>query len=355
MVSARPIVRLFLLLLLFPTMCAALRAALSSTPWRNTIDTLETTIVSGLSILKLLSKGLRCTNLAPHLSVLVFLVQKALRLLKEKRPRRLWWPSLRSTGPTSLALGLALCSPLIGECSEAAAMDLGLGPLPPTPQGGPPRRGQRSPSPRGFGGAAPQGSEEAEAAASSAQMQKLMVLLSKMALAAELQGRVMMSILLDVLLISCSHAAPVAMKVATQAYGAKAKLLDARGRMALGLPHIHAWNALLGVAGTKGPPELQALVKEYLAPFGAQGVDSKAMFQNEVKYVRVGDCFVKSKFKIQAAFLHGSSSRAIWMHLKAWMINGGAEEKQGMPPQGNLARQVQAILDALKEASGDGA
>jgi len=186
--------------------------------------------------------------------------------------------------------------------------------------------------------------------------------LAKLSLSNALQLRALRSILLEVHQVPTENRYIQEAVKATKAFAEAAKEMSAKDKEEqLGLPHIHVWNALLGVAmrsledrqKVNQDPTLQsALVtlKEYAGKY--QELGWKAVHA-EVKYARVQKNFKAELRRLEINVVDQSPSDEVWGIIKKDLKRAkDVRELPRMAPAGDLERQLQRFLDENNGTNG---
>ena len=188
------------------------------------------------------------------------------------------------------------------------------------------------------------GDSEAEA------MRALLTQVAKLSLANALSARVMRSIVLDVMHVPASSAVITAIMAATRAFAEAHRPASAQERLGMGMPHHHAWNALIETVKRDAPSgafECKA-IEDYSA---FVKTDPVTILTKQVRYVRVTKCYDKTMKKLEVNCYPDCQSYKLWQVIKAFLLKGGCKELPGLAPPGDLERRIQKALD---EAAGDG-
>ena len=183
-------------------------------------------------------------------------------------------------------------------------------------------------------------------------MRVLLTLVAKLALSSALATRVLKSVILRVVLISSSCEFSTKGKAATANWASAAKALpkgaagvEARAKM--GQPHHALWNAWLKIVAAKGTEAQQKTCKDYIEYMTKGGLKQ---LSKEVKYVRLNKAWDPEIKKLELCFLEGSETEKFFEGtlLPIMIKDGKAREVEGVAPQGDLERKIQAALDEMK-------
>ena len=173
--------------------------------------------------------------------------------------------------------------------------------------------------------------------------QQLLKLVAKLSLANALAARVLRSIILDVMHIPATSDIVVSILEATRAYAAAHRPASAEARQAMGMPHHHAWNAMLERVKKDAPagPECKAIT-EYSDYIKTNPV---LLLTTQVRYVRITKCYDKAMKKLEVNCHPDSQSWAVWQVIKKYLLAKGCKELPGVAPQGDLERRIQKAID----------
>ena len=196
------------------------------------------------------------------------------------------------------------------------------------------------------------------------ETKKLLATLAKLSLSNALQLRALRSILLEVHQVPTDNRYIQEATKATKAFAEAAKEMSAKDKEEqLGLPHIHVWNALLGVAmrsledrqKANQDPTLQLqsslmALKEYASTY--QELGWKAVHA-EVKYARIQKNFKAELKRLEINIVDKSPSDEVWQIIREDLKRDKeVRELPGVAPAGDLERQLQRFLDEANGTTG---
>ena len=171
---------------------------------------------------------------------------------------------------------------------------------------------------------------------------------AKLSLASALSARVVRSIVLDGMQAPIAEPIISEMTTATKAYADAHRPATRKQRAKMGMPHRHAWNAMLAQIVKEALPqgaELKA-IKDY-SDFVKQSPDPAALLTLQVRYERVCKCYDKTMKKLEVNCFPNSQSYILWQLIKLYLITG-CRELPGVAPMGDLERRIQKAIDEHK-------
>ena len=160
----------------------------------------------------------------------------------------------------------------------------------------------------------------------------------------------MKSIVMEVFLMKDVSEVMVAMKLATKNYSEEAETISKDKRVEqLGLPHHHAWNAMLKAVGAKANEEENGRLAEYTQYAATYASGALNMLSKEVRYCRAQKCWERTLKRLEISIVPNSASDKIWeTTVKPVLLREfQASERKGMAPPGDLETRIQTSLEGL--------
>jgi hypothetical protein len=184
------------------------------------------------------------------------------------------------------------------------------------------------------------------------KMAALLSIVAKLCLANALSCRVLKSVVLDVMHVPIGHKAASSALEATRAYAVAHKPATPAVRASMGMPHHHAWEALLSWVQEDKPSAADSKTLADYCEFVKK--DPVKTLTMQVRHVRIAKCFNKDMKKLEVNTQQDSRSYLVWQIMKAKLISAGCKELAGIAPPGDLERRIQKALDDEKDGRGGG-
>ena len=200
---------------------------------------------------------------------------------------------------------------------------------------------------------------------------KLLVLVAKLCLNSAQQVRLLRSVLLEAFMVPVENPFLAKMLRETKQFTERAKSvrehLEEQGipkakiqdkvQDSLGLPHIHAFSALIEVALATLQKEPEAnkqsidVLTGYCADYQAKGW--RAISQ-EVKAAMKEKAYGKENMKLLVNVQPETKSHQVWSIIKQLLLaQKGVRELQAVAPKGNMERQIQEWLERNGHSSSE--
>lgn len=184
------------------------------------------------------------------------------------------------------------------------------------------------------------------ATGSEGGIKELLDLVAKLSLANALSSRVLKSIVLDVMHVPITNEIVQAMMTATKNFAEAHRPASKEERDKMGMPHHHAWNAMLEKIAAEAPLGIESrAIKDY-SDFVKN--DPVKICTAQVRHVRVCKCYDKTMKKLEVNCFPGSQSYLLWQVLKDYLKGKGCKELPGIAPMGDLERRIQKAIDDHK-------
>lgn len=179
-------------------------------------------------------------------------------------------------------------------------------------------------------------------------VKKIVAVLCKLSLADALGVRILKAAVIQTVLIATESVWVVTIRAATKKYVEITKDMEKDEKFnKFGLPHAHAWNAVIKVMTDKavasGDEDAKKKLDEYVQVAKSQGGFN--FFLDSVKVFRLFKAYDKEKIKIEVAIKDSSAEAQLWATAVTLMRGDGGRLLPGTAPPGQLEGLVQTFLD----------